>query len=156
MRKFKRLARTFLVLVMALTMILPPTTVLAADADAFDGMTIIRVNTFEEALDAINTNAGSENVVVYLGPGIDVEELISILEMQRGTGILKVLLAFGIGFIASDTLGWIIDGVVIFATGQSRADWVADALRAFSQGRRGSFTWVPPSLCGCGRCNWIN
>ena len=61
---------------------------------------------------------------------------------ERGLGTLAVKMVGG------RILGWVIDSIVIAATGQSTSQWGAQALRAFANGMRGPWRWP----CGCGRC----
>jgi len=148
MKKLKGISKMSLAFTLALLMLLTPTTALAHAFD--DDQTIIVVYTAEEAIIAITENAGSQ-IIVELAPSVDVEELMSLLDDMyagRALGTLTV-------FVASLFVGWIIDSVIIAATGQSAAQWGAAALSAFRNGIRGNWTFRPIPGCGCKGC-WNN
>jgi len=108
-------------------------------ATNYDGA--ILVNNLNELFTAINTYRHTGAAIKINEATLSMEEVKLALSRERGLGTLAL-------WGGSLLLGWVIDGVVVYNTGQSGGAWVAQALELFRQGHRGTHVWprVPRAM----------
>ena len=138
----KRKAISMLLVVAMLVTLATPAFATYVDEDFPEDAIVIEVNTLEELFDAINQYSWSEyDVVIYVGCEIVMEEFEVFMSEQRALPAKLLVWAWGI------FRGSVVSGIFILATGQSQGAWVADALRAYARGTRGTWHWNARCCC---------
>ena len=109
-----------------------------SDLNLIYGANVIKVYSIEEAIDIIRKNQSlDEFIAIELDDAIDADELKLQLLRERG-----ITLGSATIFVGGMVVGWIVDGVVILATGQSPGDWVAQSIAEFIRGARITIRFV--------------
>jgi len=148
---FKKLTALLLATIFLIMPTIPAFAMTTDSTDPTQEQKGFKVYSIEELFHIIATewNPDEMQYIYICTESISPEELALALSRQRGLGTLAVMTRIALvvgGPLVAYAVGSIIDGFIIFTTGQSASAWASQAmawgLQQFNRGVRGE-TWWP-------------